>query len=1653
MTSGGSSRKSLETRCSALSRGKMQWTLAWLILIIVLLAWSAQELLAPRRSRLVNPSESAVVVLTVCHLLLHPIAMTPLSAMVGLLPRCAIISRIIWAESSRKPAWRLIVQLSCCVSMVTALWCGWTNIAQALGCLIGGVPILPSMRTLLVRRVSSMQGGDLARSEPWMSGSCERPLHTCANKELVILKRRRAHLSFMRVLSLFCVCSVDSLLRAALFPTISPWLSLWRPLTESVFDEEQSASGFPLHALYDHRGARVGLVHRACVGDAEDLGDRVAGAVPLPCAHPDASGGHQVRGGLPLLRVSLVDDDHLGDQALPQPCEFGSHSDAVFPGARSDASGGHQVRQGVPLLRVSLGDVDHLGDQVLPQPCESSSHSDAVDPCGVPLAQLNRDVRAARDAPRGPACHSSVAHRGRGHAGEAYGGEADHRGPVPGRAVPLLRVPPGDVDHLGTPFCLGPSWREPVYDAVVDDPRRHVPVVDPQHDSFCGHSRMFLSLPALATWNTRGLFSTDVVLQARKLHILGTLCATTPIVCLQECHGSRVDWEHLIPHSRCCVSFHPLAARGGVAIVMQESFVHHRQLEMEEIEPGRCVAVTVGDPGARLSVYCLHLEGEDHDLRSKMALLQRVGEAVKRCPSELTLLVGDFNCEWPEDALGEKSSWGHTALSREIDGWFGGWTRIIPPCPTYVGTSVSPARFLDCFLVNTRYSFAKEAMLAAATVLVHQTLEPPKCSDHLPVRLMRSCDNGNRPPSFPAFLASNVEWSEDVREYLTMVRLSSLSGDEGLGHVNQACQRARKHVCLSQETLPVSLESDVYHLQTAIRHWLRERWQRLVRLLERAPHWGVASTLTKETGTQLDRLLLHKKELLALERDELAHTRAKEGKIKEHHLRSFRLRWMGVLGAWKKQRLCSQLAALSVHGGTVDSHSEMLSALTDYWSPLAAAVDRDTTPIQHEVLGEVVEVHWSPMPCASSIDVRQFLECAPSTAAGPDGLMYSHLLAAGVEMHMWIANMFNDWIAMGIWPKALNASYMVPIPKSSGLPLPKPEDVRPITLMNTVAKVCVSMLSRYLYSNVSNGISQFQHGALPGRRVEDLIIGFESACFRMSRQHEQAAIVLLDIQRAYPSVSREFIDDVLLAAAAPHWLIRAIACIHKDQLSAFVLGRRVGEWFVVARGVRQGCPLSSLLFCWSFDCILRWMAKRCPIPLHISAYCDDVSLVLSQLHGRGAIFLGVLVRMFDSVAQLTLNFQKVRLIPLASSLCGQCVNILVEQDEAWSVALEVLSSRLLGFRVGPQSCSEQWDDVVCRLETRASLVGAMGLGAPAAVRLALSVVWTVAFHCLSMHLPSVKLEASFRMLFQHLITGPRGWMNPDIAQVLGHLGWPSSVPSVPSLADLSLKLRLGVISRSGRLDILQVFNNACDHIFHLDAPLVPFLGSWVKGGALAALAKAAMDAETLGILSVSYKQVIRFRSPFRGVLGTRGFSSMVAKHLRQQREAALLPTLHAWFAKRLALHGGAWTSHVAMLTVLRNLRRVRTRCAPRIMNVLIRCLTSGVSLETSFQHSGRCLLSPRCGGGHSLQHYLWSSCWHTEIVQRRLKQGLRCLEPFKRNCDVKLLVSCANATYLLSQAINLARNTLDDVPFPVERVLRMRVARAGFRRGHRRKHL
>lgn len=74
------------------------------------------------------------------------------------------------------------------------------------------------------------------------------------------------------------------------------------------------------------------------------------------------------------------------------------------------------------------------------------------------------------------------------------------------------------------------------------------------------------------------------------------------------------------------------------------------------------------------------------------------------------------------------------------------------------------------------------------------------------------------------------------------------------------------------------------------------------------------------------------------------------------------------------------------------------------------------------------------------------------------------------------------------------------------------------------------------------------------------------------------AALFVDLKAAFDSVDRKVLIETMTERGIRERLIERVEEIMRETRSRVRLGGGVGERFLAGRGVRQGCPLSPLLF-------------------------------------------------------------------------------------------------------------------------------------------------------------------------------------------------------------------------------------------------------------------------------------------------------------------------------------------------------------------------------------------------------------------------------------------------------------------------------------------
>ena len=159
------------------------------------------------------------------------------------------------------------------------------------------------------------------------------------------------------------------------------------------------------------------------------------------------------------------------------------------------------------------------------------------------------------------------------------------------------------------------------------------------------------------------------------------------------------------------------------------------------------------------------------------------------------------------------------------------------------------------------------------------------------------------------------------------------------------------------------------------------------------------------------------------------------------------------------------------------------------------------------------------------------------------------------------------------------------------------------------------------------------------------IVEIDWAAHKVSVYSNKGAIILFDFKAAFPSVDHSFMWQALEASGLPISYIDAIRMIYRDNRHFIPTQDRLKPGPTMRAGVRQGCPLSGIVFAICIDSLLKRLNSFLGPHGMLRAYADDIAMVIMNYQCS----IGALAQVFDQfskVSGLKLNINKTVLIPL-----------------------------------------------------------------------------------------------------------------------------------------------------------------------------------------------------------------------------------------------------------------------------------------------------------------------------------------------------------------------------------------------------------------------
>ena len=138
---------------------------------------------------------------------------------------------------------------------------------------------------------------------------------------------------------------------------------------------------------------------------------------------------------------------------------------------------------------------------------------------------------------------------------------------------------------------------------------------------------------------------------------------------------------------------------------------------------------------------------------------------------------------------------------------------------------------------------------------------------------------------------------------------------------------------------------------------------------------------------------------------------------------------------------------------------------------------------------------------------------------------------------------------------------------------------------------------------------------------------------KISLRHPHGAIVLFDFEAAFPSVSHVFLWKTLESLGVPEPLINILRSFYTNNSHIIkVKGHRFRS--ITSRsGIRQGCPLSPLIFAIIADVLLRKLAKDFPDCM-VRALADDTAMTMADFHKHADAIMKVFHKHADAIMKV-----------------------------------------------------------------------------------------------------------------------------------------------------------------------------------------------------------------------------------------------------------------------------------------------------------------------------------------------------------------------------------------------------------------------------------
>ena len=222
--------------------------------------------------------------------------------------------------------------------------------------------------------------------------------------------------------------------------------------------------------------------------------------------------------------------------------------------------------------------------------------------------------------------------------------------------------------------------------------------------------------------------------------------------------------------------------------------------------------------------------------------------------------------------------------------------------------------------------------------------------------------------------------------------------------------------------------------------------------------------------------------------------------------------------------------------------------------------------------------------------------------------------------------------------------------------IPKDENNLTITLLNVDYKILAKVIAKRIESVLPKLIHSDQTGFIKERFIGQNVRLLNDLLEYTDVKKIPGILLFIDFEKAFDTIEWPFIQNVLKHFNFGQVIRKWVSILYSDVESAVINGGYMTNYFKVSRGVRQGCPLSPLLFVLGVEILAQKIRQstgyrgiKLPqsVEAKISQFADDTTLICRDVDALKENMK--VISEFNAISGLQLNKKKTKAMWIGSA--------------------------------------------------------------------------------------------------------------------------------------------------------------------------------------------------------------------------------------------------------------------------------------------------------------------------------------------------------------------------------------------------------------------